>query len=145
MVEEAGGNQAAASKGSSPDMEEYEVIATELKNPTAEVGSEIHPEQDAHITSTTAESECKDSTWNLKILKKLTTGNAHELNKWRDTFTNYENKNGFPFYVRLGDSCLWTLDPATVSWSHRERFNKIPTLVVTGYLDSIPQFLLDKY
>merc|ERR1740128_1593448 len=62
MVEEAGGNQAAASKGSSPDMEEYEVIATELKNPTAEVGSEIHPEQDAHITSTTAESECKDST-----------------------------------------------------------------------------------
>merc|ERR1712071_505795 len=62
MVEEAGGNQAAASKGSSPDMEEYEVIATELKNPTAEVGSEIHPVQDAHITSTTAESECKDST-----------------------------------------------------------------------------------
>merc|ERR1712071_590963 len=115
MVEEAGGNQAAASKGSSPDMEEYEVIATELKNPTAEVGSEIHPEQDAHITSTTAESECKDSTRNLKILKKLTTGNAHELNKWRDTFTNYENKNGFPFYVRLGDSCLRTLDPATVS------------------------------
>merc|ERR550517_715658 len=62
MVEETGGNQSAASKGSSPDMEDYEVIATESKDPAAEVGSEIHPEQDARITSTTAENESKDST-----------------------------------------------------------------------------------
>ena len=66
MVEETGGNQSAASKGSSPDMEDYEVIATESKDPAAEVGSEIHPEQDARITSTTAENESKDSTWNLE-------------------------------------------------------------------------------
>ena len=47
--------------------------------------------------------------------KKLTTGKASELQKWRDTFTNNENENEFPFYVRFGDSCLCTIDPAAVS------------------------------
>ena len=63
MVEEGGDNQTAASKGSSPDMEEYEVITTKSQDPApAEVGSESPAEQDAQITSTTAEDEPKDST-----------------------------------------------------------------------------------
>merc|ERR1712071_660939 len=57
--EEAGGSQSAASKGSSPDMEEYEVIPASASpaEPAAAAAGEIHLEQDAQMTSTTAESE----------------------------------------------------------------------------------------